>query len=186
MDYNYVGGVITKYNLANGVIAHMLRITLSPDAERMPPGSNWYTHGVPWPNDHLDYNGPTAYAGNIVAGSTFGIPANVDLDKLGLSRGGLMLARALQRYGAMWKDSGGEDQFTVYATPETANNPLIGQMSADMGRIMPHLSVLRNQGPHSVNGGGHSIAPPALPISMPERDQPRLHAAPPSTQKDAQ
>ncbi len=160
MDYDYNAGVINNYDLANGAIDHALRITLSDEAEKMPPGSNYFTTNIPWPDDHVDYNGPTAYTGNIVAGSTFGIPKSVNINNLGLSAGGLMLAKALQNYGAIWKDSGGSDQFTVFADPTTANNPLMQEMAGDISKIMPVLSVMRNQGPNSVNGGGTYPAPP--------------------------
>ncbi len=157
-DFDYVGGVINSYDLANGSINHMVRLALSDDLEKMAAGSTWDT-GVPWPDTHVDYNAPSAYSGDIVAGSTFGIPASVDLNSLGLSQGGMMLAKALQQYGAIWKDSsGGPDQVTLYAQYGQGGNPLLAQMQQDMGKIIPELSILRNQGPNSVNGGGTSIA----------------------------
>ena len=53
-----------------------------------------------------------------MAGSTFGIPMSVNLNSLGLSQGGMMLAKALQNYGGVWRDMGGTNQVTFYSTPE--------------------------------------------------------------------
>lgn len=167
LDYNYAGGVINGYDLARGEIAHMLHVATSADATRMPPGSNYFTRNIPWPNSHVDYDGPRLYKGKIIAGSTFGIPSDVNLDTLGLSPGGMMLARALQRYGAIWKDIAGTHQFTFFSMPSLRNNKLLQEMDADVPKIIPHLSILRNQGPQSVNGGGRSIASPPLPLVIP-------------------
>lgn len=152
VTYNYTG-VINKYDIDQGAIRHMLRVAISPNDLAMPPNSTWNTN-IPWPNDHVDYNGPTAYTGIIPAGTTYGIPANVDLSKLRLSKGGMMLGKALQDYGAMWKDMGGTSQITATAVPELADNRLLQQMEADFSKLVPYLAILTNQGPHSVNGGG--------------------------------
>ena len=101
--------------------------------------------------------GPSQYTGNIVAGVTIGIPADVNLNSLGLSQGGMMLAQALQDYGAIWRDSCGSRTICFYSTPESDGNPLIQGMRADLAKIVPLLTIMRNQGPNSVNGGGASI-----------------------------
>ena len=75
----------------------------SPDLAKS-PGPTW-TDNIPWPNTHEDYFGPQQYTGNLIAGSTIGIPASVDLNSLGLSQGGMMIAKALQQYGAIWRDT---------------------------------------------------------------------------------
>ncbi len=157
---NYVGGVITPYDLSQGSIDHMLRVALSPEDEAMPPGATWDT-GTLFPTTHTDYDGPRGeYTGIIPAGSTFGIPASVNLSSLGLSQGGLMLAQALQKYGAVWADSAGTNQFTIYSEPSTASNQLMQQMEADVRKLMPYLSVMSNQRASNVNGGGTYPAPP--------------------------
>ena len=90
----------------------MVRLAISPDALKS-PGATW-TQNIPWPNTNEDYYGPQTYSGNIVAGSTFGIPKSVNLNSLGLSQGGMMLAKALQNYGGIWRDQGGTNQITFY------------------------------------------------------------------------
>ena len=163
-DYDYAAGVITDYDVSQAAINHMVRLAISPDALKS-PGADWMQN-IPWPNNHEDYYGPRDYTGSIVAGSTFGIPMSVNLNSLGLSQGGLMLAKALQNYGGLWRDQGGTNQVTFYSTPENENNPLIQQMRADMAKIVPVIEVMRNQGPNSVNGGGASVVPPLPPVSL--------------------
>jgi hypothetical protein len=177
-DYDYAAGVITDYDMSIGAIDHAVRIAISTDALKS-PGANW-TDNIPWPNTHEDYYGSQMYTGNIVAGSTFGIPASVDLNSLGLSAGGMMLAKALQQYGGIWRDSGGSNQATFYSTPNQANNPLIDQMQGDMAKIIPQLEIMRNQGPNSINGGGTPIVPPLPPVSLTGEPQPAPVVTPPT------
>jgi Ca2+-binding RTX toxin-like protein len=161
-DYNFAVGVITDYDVSQGAINHMVRLAISTNALKS-PGANWMEN-IPWPNIHEDYWGAQVYTGNIVAGSTFGIPMSVNLNSLGLSQGGMMLAKALQNYGGLWRDAGGTDQIIFYSTPENQNNPLIQQMQADMAKIVSQIEVMRNQGPNSVNGGGTPVVPPLPPV----------------------
>jgi hypothetical protein len=168
-DYNFVVGTITGFDLTQGAINHAVRVAIGRDALKS-PGLTW-TDNIPWPNSHEDYDGPKLYKGKIVAGSTFGIPANVDLLKLNLSQGGLMLAKALQNYGAIWRDSCDDGYLAFYSTPEAERNPLIRQIRMDLHRIVPHLDILRNQGAASVNGGGQPIVPHLPPVALtPSRD----------------
>ena len=157
-DYNFAVGTITAFDLAQGAINHAVRVAIGRDALKS-PGLKW-TDNIPWPNTHEDYDGPKLYKGRIVAGSTFGIPAGVDLLKLNLSQGGLMLAKRLKttvRFGVIPVTMA---CFAFYSTPEAEHDPLIQQMRMDLHRILPHLNILRNQGPASVNGGGRPIVPP--------------------------
>ena len=124
-DYNFAVGTITAFDLTQGAINHAVRVAIGRDALKS-PGLTW-TDNIPWPNSHEDYDGPKLYKGKIVAGSTFGIPADVDLLKLNLSQGGLMLAKALQNYGAIWRDSCDDGYLAFYSTPEAERNPLIGR-----------------------------------------------------------
>ena len=117
---NYSIGTIRHYDLQQGAIDHTMRVSISDDLAKT-TDSNWMD--VPWPTDHEDWNGPTAYAGTLIWGSTLGIPADVDLGSLHLSQGGLMLAKALQEHGAIVRDTGGTNQLTFYAEPQDANDP---------------------------------------------------------------
>lgn len=172
--YNYSGGIITPFDLKNGVIAHALRIALGTADEAYPAGASRWDNTNQFPVNHTDYIGAPenggAYHGPIPADSTFGIPATVDLSTLGLSQGGMMLAKALQDYGAFWEDTAGDGNFTVFAEPSDAGNPLMDQMVSDFQKLIPYLAIMVNQSKDSPNGGGDyphevksAVAAPGLP-----------------------
>lgn len=162
-DYNFGIGTIRQWELDAGAIHHALRIVL-PTSRTRSPGSTW-TQGIPWPMSHEDYNGPTEYTGNVIFGSTIGIPASVPLSSLGLTSGGLLLATALQTYGAMLRDTAGADgPLLFFAEPSAEGSVVLAQMRSDLPKIQALLCVLRNQSPGTVNGGGKPIAPTPLPL----------------------
>lgn len=180
-DYGQYPGIITMYDLAQGVINHAMRFSI-PTSTELNPGQGGNHSGiydpcspnVPWPNFCVDGSSHDQYDGLILAGSTIGIPASVNINALGLSQGGLMLATALQKYGAFWRDTGGFNTINFYSPPEAGSNPLYQQMDADLraGKIVPHLSILRNQSgagpdgrgiPSQYMGGG--THPPPLPTA---------------------
>lgn len=161
--YNFGIGTMMLWELNAGVIRHSLRYSVSVDIAASPssqPGT--WDQGIPWPGTHEDYNGPTTYFGDLVFGSTIGIPHGITLPTL--SVGGAMLVKALQDYGAIMRDTGGQNQVTFYAEQSAEGLPVIDQMRADMPLILPLLRVMRNQGPNSINGGGTPVAagPPSL------------------------
>lgn len=159
---DYLGGMITSYDLAQGAITHAVRISIDVGSTKPANMVDGSTTGVPWPNYFEDFFGPEVYTGGtngILAGSTFGIPASVNLATLGLTAGGLILATALQKYGAIWRDSGGGSHtFNFYTTPPNTTHPLITQMNSDGAKIMAVMNIMRNQssdnGVTNVNGGG--------------------------------
>lgn len=175
VGYNYVGGVITPYDLQQGAIRHMLRLGMSPDALMMPPGATWNSND-PFPMNHTDYWGPQLYVGNVPADSTYGIPKSVDLSKLGLSPGGMMLAKAFQDYGAVEGDIAGTRAFVIFSEPSTTANPLMQQMEADVQRLMPYISIMTNQRADNINGGG-TYPPPPPPMAAPGLTNAELAAA---------
>lgn len=183
--YNYGAGVINSYDLSQGAIDHMLRISISANDLMMPAGSTW-DDGPFWPNDHVDYDGPSMYTGSIPAGATFGIPASVNLNDLGLSQGGLMLAKALQDYGAYWNDSAGTNEAALSATPDTASNPLMQEMESDFQKLVPYLAIMTNQGANNVNGGGqhpYEVTTPlgAANLDINENEAPAMNVGTPAS-----
>jgi hypothetical protein len=113
-----------------------------------------------------DYQGPLGlYTGHILFGSTVGIPASVDITTLGLTPSGLVLARALQDYGAMQRDTGGNGGIVFYAEQASEGLPQLNDMRNDIEKIVPYLAILRNQWPGSVNGAGVRRQPPIEGIS---------------------
>jgi glucose/arabinose dehydrogenase len=160
--YNSGIGTIRTWELAAGVIQHVLRYA-APYGMLKSPGNAW-DQNIPWPDTHEDYNGQNLYTGSLVAGSTIGIPNSVNLSTLGLSAGGLMLATALQNYGAIWRDSGGSSGIIFYTEPQSEGDPLIIGMRNDLNTITSQICILRNQGPNTVNGGGLPLV--AIPATL--------------------
>src|SRR6476659_5377941 len=90
-DNDFIGtdnyfGMISKYDLDQKVIRHAVRLALSRNASKSPNNIQGSSIGVPWPNDHVDWDAPSTYTGPILAGSTFGIPASVNVATLGRSQ----------------------------------------------------------------------------------------------------
>ncbi len=177
--YDFAIGTIRHADLVQKAIRHTLRYAVSLDVARSleidANGTNpsAWEHAV-WPNDNEDYWGPVpghegSYRGNVPFGSTIGIPSSVDLVTEGLSEGGMILAKALQEHGAIMRDTTGSftgdpNMLAFYGEPDDDADPLVQQMRADMGVILPLVRVMKNQGPTSVNGGGTPIVPPAPPL----------------------
>jgi hypothetical protein len=185
-------GVITEFDLdpvrnPNGRIMHMLRYLC--DSHKMNPGAG----GAPtqilgpeaWPNylqdwgawitDGSEFNGYSAPPGRgLLPGVTIGIPQDVKITTLGLTPGGLMLARCLQEFGALFRDvSPGSGGIQYHADAKLAGNTLIAQMNADLPRIQRHVRPLRNQhrfgqdfATHPKNGPGARVAAPPPPLKI--------------------
>ena len=161
--YDWGVGTIRHWELEAGAIQHTLRYAVSVDVAKS-AGPVW-NQGVAWPDDNEDYDGPTAYKGELLFGSTIAIPASEDIAKLGLSSGGLVLARALQDHGAIMRDTTGDtNRLAFYAEPQDEDNPVLKQMRGDLPKITKVLRVMRNQSSTSVNGGGTPRAGLVPPI----------------------
>jgi hypothetical protein len=80
---------------------------------------------------------------------------------MGLSREGLAVARALQRYGAYVVDRSGS--FTLYVE-HAGEGPAVDRIRADLDRIRSQLRVVANNGPSNVGGGGAPTQPLAPPL----------------------
>jgi hypothetical protein len=162
-DYGWGAGVIRKWEIEGLSIKHMLRYALPTNLTKA--GDTWVS-GLAWPANRSDAGGPYGgYTGHVLYGSTVGIPAAVDIAALGLTPAGLMLARALQDYGAIQRDTGGDGGILFYAEDAAQNLPAIADMLHDYPTIVPHLAILRNQGPNTPNGGGARRQPAVEPIS---------------------
>jgi hypothetical protein len=87
-----LGFLIRVADLRSGAIEHAVNIAL-PCVR---------AGAFSWPAHRTD--GHCAVAGAPAEGQRFRFPASLDLSRLGLSRGELMIARAMQRYGAIVTD----------------------------------------------------------------------------------
>jgi hypothetical protein len=178
-------GTMLQSEINARLIPHMLRFAIPRTLVAPPPGAGIYG-GVQWPSiqtyDSCGGNFPgTCYTGHMPTGATIGIPASVNINSLGLTADGLALATALQNYGAMQRDTGGNSGIILYAQTsasfDAATETQINNMIRDLNNIIrPYLRVLTNQGPSSVNGGGTrplpnppGIATSTCPLPYPAR-----------------
>lgn len=165
-----LGGVVRANELVpGGQIDHALRVSIDGSADLFPgPG------GFRWPATHEDGYGPSRYGGHNPAlkmGALLALPANLNLSTLGLTSGpGIILARALQNYGAYVSndtatpvfaidtetgDASMVDQFqSAWGYPFQTAGPGGSPWANDMMLIIRNLSVVANNGPGSVGGGG--------------------------------
>jgi peptidoglycan hydrolase-like protein with peptidoglycan-binding domain len=152
-------GAIRTSEIQAGLIPHMLRFAIPTTL--IAPGTS-VVQGVAWPSvsafDSCGYPGG-CYTGNVPTGATIGIPASVNINTLGLTPDGLVLARALQDYGALERDTGGGGGITLFTETSASQNATtaaqVANMNNDLNNIIrPLLRVMTDQGPNSINGGG--------------------------------
>ena len=138
MDASGFGGVLRAWELQAGTIDHALTFLLP------------YTrlkHGPVWPSGREDYWGFRDYTGHVPVGTLAAIPGWVRLDRLGLSPAGLVLARALQHYGAYCDDSVGTDGLVLTAEGAAEGLPALAAMRRDLPAIRAQLRIMLNNGP---------------------------------------
>jgi hypothetical protein len=149
-----IGGIIRHWEVDAGVIRHGLALSIADFQLR---------RGPVWPATAEDGNAASIYRGLNPIGTFAAIPPTVDVTRLGLSREGLMLARALQDYGAYVVDRNGSS-FVMKADPSLDGTPALTNMRHDLAKLRPQLRVVTNNAPASVNGGGTPRAPLAPPL----------------------
>ncbi len=146
------GGLIRTWELFWGVMRHPLAMALPRSLQRM---------GPVWPAIFEDSGAEETYGGPIPLGTLFAIPWTVNVEGLGLSRQGLLIAKALQQFGAYDVDST-DGPMVFYA--EASAEPWLGSARDDVRRLQPLLRVVTNNTPSSRGGGGWPLAPPAPPL----------------------
>jgi hypothetical protein len=147
-----LGGLIRTWELEKGEIRHALALAL---------GGQQLRRGPVWPADSEDDNSLETYSGQIPMGALLAIPETVSVEAMQLSPDGLVVARALQRYGAYVVDQARD--MTFYAEPSAAMDR-IERIREDLPRIRRELRIVANNGPDRVGGGGRPIAPLAPPL----------------------
>ncbi len=132
-----LGGQITAAELANGVINHAIGIAL-PDTS---PGLYC------WPADRADGGGSPLTAqtvipvGTIPEGTRFRLDPSLNLSTLGLTRAGLIIAQAAQKYGfVVWDKAGAitvrvqeTESYTSLGQQDPYTLSLLGVPAADSG-----------------------------------------------------
>jgi len=154
MDASGMGGVIRAWEIRAHRIAHAMTFLLPYARLR---------HGPVWPSAREDYWGFRDYHGHVPIGALIAIPPGVRIDRLGLSPDGLVLARALQDYGAYCDDSVGTDGIVLSAEGAAEGLPELEAMRRDFPVIRMALRVVLNNTPATPAGGGQprrGVAPP--------------------------
>ncbi|MFZ2654308.1 MAG: hypothetical protein WAX69_05290 [Victivallales bacterium] len=149
---NYAG-LIRKGEVSSGRIPHALsctmsRLLLAPQAV--------------WPAYAFDMN--DRYEGTVPMGALLAIPFDVDLNKLGLSEKGKVMARAARDYGIYVVDRGGDGGVTLKAALD-AEDALYPDRWKDAEIIVRNLHRVINNGPDSMGGGGTPRAPKASSLA---------------------
>ncbi|MFN8037031.1 MAG: PA14 domain-containing protein [Acidimicrobiia bacterium] len=140
-----IAGLIRTWELNGGSIKHAIAVSLSQSKMLYGP--------YVWPAVRDDPFGNQG--GHVPMGTFFAIPSNVNVNALGLSAGGLMLAKALQDYGGYVVDTGG----AMYAEQSAEGNARLAEMRDDLGRIMAQVQVVTNNSSSNPGGGGSPRAP---------------------------
>lgn len=144
------GGLIRQHELENLHMPHALVMALS--AEQLKSG--WVFPAI------SEDGGNNGYSGTIPMGSLFAIPPEVDIDKLGLSPEGHMLAEAMQDYGVYVGDRA--SQITLYASNDVERElpDAFKRMVKDFQSILKdELRYVTNNSKNSIGGGGEPRQP---------------------------
>ena len=156
MDASGMGGVLRAWELRAGHVGHALTFLLP------------YTrlkHGPVWPSSREDYWGFRDYTGHVPIGTLVAIPGWVHVDAMGLSDAGLVLAHALQDYGAYCDDSVGTDGLVLTAEGAAEGIAELAAMRRDFPVIRAALRVVENNAATSPGGGGVPRAASAEELS---------------------
>jgi hypothetical protein len=140
------GGLIRRWELDRGSIRHALALAITGAQLR---------RGPVWPATGEDGNAASTYSGPVPMGALVAIPRGVDVNALGLSPIGVVLARAMQDYGVFVVDRT-DGAIALYA------EPVVG--GAQLTALRDAFKVLRGKlRIVSDNGGGRVVPlPPAL------------------------
>lgn len=170
-----LGGLIRSWEVDpthpsfTGRIDHAIAMALRSDQLRYTggrPGYDQRGHGLErgyvWPATEQDFGSSSRYRGHVPMGAYFAIPPSVNVMKLGLSRAGLVLARAFQDYGGYVTDSSGAAvlAFVEPSAPQQFTAGLIGPRwaAADLRTIRKHLRHVTNNTASTPNGGSLGTA----------------------------
>ena len=174
-----LGGTIRLNELVPGAhIRHALKVNIDGGADLFPVGWSW-------PAVKQDSCAPGCYGGKVPAlkmGALLAIAPTVDINALGLqTEPARELAWTLQNYGAYVVDNAARSVFSIetecspqgtvaaqfqqtWGFPFQAPAGSATPWSHDINVLIANLSVLVNNGPSSIGGGGIPRQPLAPPI----------------------
>jgi len=171
-----LGGTLRRGELTgSGPIRHVLKVN---------PWAAKYCHystavpGWKWPAESADNYASSNYSRNadpaIVMGSLFAIPPGATAESLGLTtEPGRKLFAAMQDYGVYFTDDAAWDTWDLvverYAAEDfaQAHGFTMGSATwkAEVNKLMQALSVITNNTPSSIGGGGTPRKPLAPPFA---------------------
>ncbi len=193
-DLSSLGGAIRLGELVpGGVITHALQIDV--DAANLYPGDA-STPCPLWPATKCDTNYSTLYTGtnrDLRMGALLALPPTLNLSTLNLSPAAMILATALQDYGAYIANTNGTRSVNNIVTefsPSGSILPIVDssgtvvapgefqtvwgfpfettsvtdRWSQDIATIFAHLDIVNNNGPNAIGGGGTPLAPLLPPM----------------------
>ena len=174
-----LGGSIRKGELTGAdPIRHAIKLNVFGD--RLYYGSD--VKGFRWPADRADEYAAKSYQGKnprLVMGTLLGLDPKIKIDSLGLKTApAKKLFRALQDYGAYISDDSGWDHYDLCMEVGVADEVKAstgveigfseGVVRDDMMAIITRLSIIENNSPSRVGGGGIRRRPLA-PMIRPTR-----------------
>ncbi|WP_434390673.1 hypothetical protein [Melittangium boletus] len=113
--------------------------------------------GYVWPATEQDWGSETTYKGQVPMGAYFAIPPSVDLDTLGLTPQGRMVAEALRDYGAYVTDATGAT-VAFYVEP-TAPSAFVSALRKDLPLLRSKMRRVTNNSATTPNGPGTRRVP---------------------------
>jgi hypothetical protein len=149
-----LGGLIRKGEINNG-IPHALSMAV--------PGAKLRCCSAVWPAIHVDASASTLYKGSIPMGQLVALPANVDINSLGLSVQAKKIAEALQNYGAYVVDA--SDDFGFSAETGAASD-FSYNIDGELNNLRKYLRCVSNNSATNI-GGGAIGAPRRAPLAWP-------------------
>jgi hypothetical protein len=140
-------GQIRQGEISSGNIKHALSCNMSAlilKEQCVYPAVAWDTNA--------------GYSGTLPMGALLAIPRDVDINSLGLTPKGLILARAMQNYGMYVTDRGGPGGFTIHAELKADDIRWTGQGN-DLKIIKNNLKWVSNNSATAPGGGGTPLVP---------------------------
>lgn len=165
-----VGGLIRAWETTpthakyTGKIQHALAVAV--DRVQLYYSSGWSGYdatgygtakGYVWPATEQDWGSETTYKGQVPMGAYFAIPPSVDINALGLTAEGRMVAQALQDFGAYVTDATG-GTVAFYVEP-TAPSSFAANLRKDAPKLRAVMRRVTNNSAATPNGPGARRVP---------------------------
>jgi hypothetical protein len=173
-----IGGLIRAWETTSthpkytGKIQHPLAVAVDRAQLYYSGGTSGYdangygtAKGYVWPATEQDWGSETTYKGQVPMGAYFAIPPSVDINALGLTAEGKMVAQALQDYGAYVTDAT-SGSVAFYVEP-TAPKSFVDNLRRDLPLIRSKMRRVTNNSPSTPNAPGERRVPMVTSLAPP-------------------